>query len=51
MSTQHAAPCPETRELLARLDAAGVAYERVSLREALRSDLPMFTYRGDVDGR
>ncbi len=47
-STHHAAPCPETRELLARLDRAGITYERVTYAEALRSDEPMFLYRGDT---
>ena len=48
-STHHAAPCPETRELLARLDRAGIRYERVAYAEALRSDLPLFLYReGDT---
>ncbi|MFV8275832.1 hypothetical protein [Mycobacteroides abscessus] len=42
--------CPETAELLARLDAAGVEYERVSMKEALRSDEPMYVYPEDFTG-
>lgn len=38
-------PCPETRELLARLNAAGITYERVSYAEVMASDEPLFLYR------
>lgn len=43
-------PCPETKELLAKLDAAGVEYERVTLSEVVESDLPLFFYPADFDG-
>lgn len=46
---EHENPCPETTDLLAKLDAAGVRYERVSMKEALRSDEPVYVYPGDFD--
>lgn len=34
--------CPETREVFARLDAAGITYERVSYAEVMASNEPLF---------
>lgn len=47
---EHREPCPETTDLLARLDAAGVRYERVSLAEVVESDAPLFFYPKDFTG-
>ena len=44
---EHGETCPETAELLARLDAAGVRYERATLADVVESDMPLFFYPGD----
>lgn len=42
--------CPETAALLGALDAAGIEYERVSVFDALMSDVPLFVYREGDEG-
>lgn len=39
--------CPETAELLARLERAGVRYERVTLADVVATDAPLFFYPQD----
>ncbi|BBX35978.1 hypothetical protein [Mycolicibacterium mageritense] len=46
----HENPCPETEALLAKLDAAGVECEVVSLAEVVESDMPLFFYPKDFTG-
>lgn len=47
---EHENPCPETAALMARLDAAGITYERVSLADVVESDAPLFFYPADFTG-
>lgn len=42
--------CPDTAELLAKLDRAGITYERVTLADVVESDLPLFFYPKDFEG-
>ncbi|SLC41775.1 hypothetical protein [Mycobacteroides abscessus] len=44
---EHAEPCPETIDLLARLRAAGVPCERATLADVVDGDEPMYFYPGD----
>ncbi|MDO3357777.1 hypothetical protein [Mycobacteroides abscessus] len=46
----HENPCPETTDLLSRLTAAGITYERVSLADVVESDAPLFFYPKDFTG-
>lgn len=39
---EHDDECACSEDAMERLDRAGINYERVSLREALESDLPLF---------
>lgn len=42
-----AALCPETADLLARLDRAGVRYELSTLADVVSTDSPLFFYPQD----
>lgn len=44
---EHAEPCAETAELLARLRAAGVPCERATLADVVATDMPLYFYPGD----
>lgn len=44
---EHAEPCPETAELLARLRAAGVECELATLADVVATDAALFFYPGD----
>lgn len=47
---EHSEPCPETADLLAKLDRAGVECEMATLADVVESDAPLFFYPADFDG-